>query len=113
MPGIEEWRMKRAGSFDPGRGGVNDNDVYHNSFAASFAKYVRMISAPARLIPVSISIITRCSSIQPRCEAAFTILDNGVYLKHTSDAEGLTEEKILKLITRIVFYNEVFSEKLN
>lgn len=47
------------------------------------------------------------------CEAAFTILDNGVYLKHTSDAEGLTEEKILKLITRIAFYNEVFSEKLN
>src|SRR5262245_5612907 len=40
------------------------------SRAASFAKYVMMRSAPARRIPVSASIIARCSSSQPSCPAA-------------------------------------------
>ena len=40
------------------------------SLARSFAKYVMMMSAPARRIPVSASTMTRSSSIQPSCPAA-------------------------------------------
>jgi demethoxyubiquinone hydroxylase (CLK1/Coq7/Cat5 family) len=47
------------------------------------------------------------------CETAFTVLDNNVYLKYTTEAEELSEEKILKSITRIAYYNEMFREKLN
>ncbi len=47
------------------------------------------------------------------CEAAFTILDDAVFLKYTIEADVLTEEKIIKSITRIAYYNELFQEKLN
>jgi len=40
--------------------------------AASFAQYVRIMSAPARLMPVKISSATRFSSIHPFSAAAFT-----------------------------------------
>ena len=40
------------------------------SRARSFAKYVMMMSAPARRIPVSASTIARSSSSQPRWPAA-------------------------------------------
>lgn len=38
--------------------------------AASLAKYVRMKSAPARLIEIRLSIIRRSRSTQPSCAAA-------------------------------------------
>ena len=41
--------------------------------AKSLAWYVRMMSAPARAIDVSVSLTTLSSSIHPRCAAAFTI----------------------------------------
>ena len=41
--------------------------------AASFAWYVMIMSAPARLMLVSSSSTTRFSSIQPFCAAALTI----------------------------------------
>ncbi len=44
-----------------------------NHPATSGAKYVIIISAPALLIPVSTSITTRRSSIQPLCAAALII----------------------------------------
>lgn len=47
------------------------------------------------------------------CETAFTILDNGVFLKYTIEAADLTEEKIIKSITRTAYYNEMFQEKMN
>ena len=43
--------------------------VYPSFCAASFAKYVRIMSAPARLMPVSDSSITFSSSIQPSAAA--------------------------------------------
>src|SRR6185369_15435836 len=60
----------RALNVNPVTGHVNQR---RRTRAASLAKYVRMRSAPARLIPISISIITRSSSIHPFCPAAFTI----------------------------------------
>jgi hypothetical protein len=47
------------------------------------------------------------------CEASFTILDNNVFLKYTTEAADLTEERAYKSIVRIAYYNEVFREKLN
>jgi hypothetical protein len=47
------------------------------------------------------------------CEAAFTILDNNVFLKYTTEAADLDEERAYKSIVRIAYYNEVFQEKLN
>ena len=41
--------------------------------ATSFAKYVMMMSAPARLIATRLSSTTRASSSQPRAAAAFTM----------------------------------------
>jgi hypothetical protein len=46
-------------------------------------------------------------------EAAFTILDDGVFLKYTIEAEGLTETHVINSITRIAYYNELFQEKMN
>ena len=46
---------------------------YLSQRAASFAWYVKMISAPARCMPVRISSTTRFSSSQPFCAAALTI----------------------------------------
>jgi len=47
------------------------------------------------------------------CETAFTIIDENVFLKYTTEAdETLTEERILKSFTRIAYYNEMFREKL-
>lgn len=46
------------------------------------------------------------------CETAFTILDNYVYLKYTTEASDLTEDHIYKSITRTAYYNEAFRAKL-
>lgn len=46
------------------------------------------------------------------CEASFTILDNNVFLKYTTEAADLTEERAYKSIVRIAYYNEVFLEKV-
>lgn len=46
------------------------------------------------------------------CETAFTILDGQVFLKYTTEADNLNEERIHKGITRIAYYNETFREKL-
>lgn len=46
------------------------------------------------------------------CETSFTILDEKVYLKYTTEADDVSEERILKSITRVAFYNEMFQEKL-
>jgi len=47
------------------------------------------------------------------CETSFTIIDENVFLKYTTEAdETLTEERILKSFTRIAYYNEMFREKL-
>jgi hypothetical protein len=47
------------------------------------------------------------------CETAFTVLDNNVYLKYTTEADEISEDRILKSITRIAYYNEMFREKMN
>jgi hypothetical protein len=47
------------------------------------------------------------------CETAFTILDDNVYLKFTAEADDINETRIIKSITRIAYYNEMFREKLN
>lgn len=46
------------------------------------------------------------------CETSFTILDNNVFLKYTTEADTADEERIFKSITRIAYYNEVFRQKL-
>jgi hypothetical protein len=46
------------------------------------------------------------------CETAFTILDENVFLKYTTEADTLDEERLLKSITRVAYYNEMFREKL-
>ena len=46
------------------------------------------------------------------CEAAFTILDGAVFLKYTIEANNLTEDDVVKSVTRIAYYNELFQEKL-
>lgn len=47
------------------------------------------------------------------CETSFTILDDNVFLKYTTEADdNLNEERIYKSITRIAYYNEMFREKL-
>lgn len=46
------------------------------------------------------------------CETAFTILDDKVYLKYTTEADNINEDRILKSITRVAYYNEMFQEKL-
>jgi hypothetical protein len=46
------------------------------------------------------------------CETAFTILDNNIYLKYTTEASDLTEDHIYKSITRTAYYNETFRAKL-
>ena len=46
------------------------------------------------------------------CETAFTILEDKVYLKYTTDADDINEDRIHKSITRIAYYNEMFQEKL-
>ncbi|MBL7896766.1 MAG: hypothetical protein JNK50_15820 [Bacteroidia bacterium] len=47
------------------------------------------------------------------CETAFTIIDDNVFLKYTTDADDtLNEERIFKAITRIAYYNQIFREKL-
>lgn len=46
------------------------------------------------------------------CETAFTILDDKVYLKYTSEADDIDEDRIFKSITRVAYYNELFQEKL-
>lgn len=45
-------------------------------------------------------------------EAAFTVLEDKVFLKYTAEADEINEERILKSITRIAYYNEMFQEKL-
>ena len=47
------------------------------------------------------------------CETAFTVLDNNVFLKYTAEADEISDERILKSITRIAYYNEMFREKIN
>jgi hypothetical protein len=46
------------------------------------------------------------------CETSFTILDDNVFLKYTTEADSIDEERIHKSITRIAYYNEMFQEKL-
>ncbi|MGZ3883937.1 MAG: hypothetical protein ACXVPQ_09785 [Bacteroidia bacterium] len=46
------------------------------------------------------------------CETAFTILDNNIYLKYTTEASDLSEDHIYKSITRTAYYNETFQKKL-
>ncbi len=46
-------------------------------------------------------------------EAAFTILEDKVFLKYTAEADEISEDRIFKGITRIAYYNELFQEKLN
>src|ERR1700674_255826 len=50
--------------------GFTFNSYPLNLRATSFAKYVRIKSAPARLIDVSTSIVARSSSIHPLIPAA-------------------------------------------
>src|SRR5205807_1781711 len=57
-----------------------EGKTHFSQTAASRAKYVRIMSAPARLIPVSISRATRRSSIQPLWAAAFTIANSPLTL---------------------------------
>lgn len=51
-----------------------------NQRQASLAKYVRIMSAPARLMLVRISSAIRCSSIQPLAAAALTIANSPLTL---------------------------------
>ena len=46
------------------------------------------------------------------CETAFTIFEDQVFLKYTTEASDLTEDHIHKSITRTAFYNETFKEKM-
>lgn len=46
------------------------------------------------------------------CETAFTILDEQVFLKYTSEADDIDEQRIYRSITRIAYYNDMFREKL-
>ena len=46
------------------------------------------------------------------CETAFTILDEQVFLKYTTEADDISDERIYKSITRVAYYNEMFQEKL-
>ncbi len=46
-------------------------------------------------------------------EIGFTLFENTVFLKYTCEAADLPEEKILKLITRMAYYHEALSSKLN
>ena len=46
------------------------------------------------------------------CETAFTILDGQVFLKYTTEADDINEDRIFKSITRIAYYNDMFREKL-
>lgn len=46
------------------------------------------------------------------CETSFTILDENVFLKYTTEADDISEERIYKSITRVAYYNEMFQEKL-
>jgi hypothetical protein len=46
------------------------------------------------------------------CETAFTILDEQVFLKYTTEADDINEDRIFKSITRIAYYNDMFREKL-
>ena len=46
------------------------------------------------------------------CETAFTVLEDKVYLKYTTEADQINEDRIYKSITRIAYYNEMFQEKL-
>ena len=46
------------------------------------------------------------------CETAFTVFNNGVFLKMTSEAADMDENRILKSITRIAYYNELFQKKI-
>lgn len=45
------------------------------------------------------------------CEAAFTVMEDNVYLKFTTEADEVDEDRILKNITRIAYYNDMFREK--
>ncbi len=45
-------------------------------------------------------------------DASFAIIDNSVFIKHTTEDKGqLTEERIMEGIQRIAYYNEMFQEK--
>lgn len=46
------------------------------------------------------------------CETAFTILDENVFLKYTTEADEISEETIYKGIRRVAYYNEIFRQKL-
>lgn len=46
------------------------------------------------------------------CETAFTILENNVYLKYTTEASDLSADHIFKSITRTAYYNETFQNKM-
>lgn len=47
------------------------------------------------------------------CETSFTIIDENVFLKYTTDADDtLDENRIFKSITRVAYYNEMFRQKL-
>lgn len=46
------------------------------------------------------------------CETSFTILDEQVFLKYTTEADDISDERIYKSITRVAYYNEMFQEKL-
>jgi len=46
------------------------------------------------------------------CETSFTILEDNVFLKYTTEATDLTEDHIYKSITRTAYYNESFREKM-
>ena len=56
------------------------SDQLESHLAASLAWYVRIMSAPARLMLNKISIVTRRSSIQPFRAAAFTIANSPLTL---------------------------------
>ena len=45
-------------------------------------------------------------------EAAFTVLEDKVFLKFTAEADDINEDRIFKSITRVAYYNEMFQEKL-
>ena len=37
---------------------------------------------------------------------AYTVFEGNVYLKHTREANGLTKEEIVNLLSKIAFYAE-------
>jgi hypothetical protein len=45
-------------------------------------------------------------------DASFAIIDNAIFIKHTTEDKGqMTEDRIMESIQRIAYYNELFQKK--